>query len=137
MIVAGLGLRSAATLASLRDALDRAFDVAAARPVRRVHLLATAQDKLGKRCLEEFAAELGVSLQGVPRDLLERMQTLTDNTVVRGLRGSASVAEAAALGVARLRGAMQPRLLGPRAISADALATCALAVFEPPGGLRS
>ncbi len=140
MIVAGLGLRGAATVASLRDALERAFDAAEAcevRLVRRVHLLATAQDKLGSPCLDQLAVELGVSLRGVRRELLERTPTLTDNPVVRQLRGGTSVAEAAALAAALLCGATQPRLLGPRAISTDALTTCALAVFEHPGGLLS
>ncbi len=122
MIVAGFGFRKAASVASLQDALMRAS------AGRTVALLATAQDKADAVCFSGLAAALGVPVVAVPQSVLATADTLTKTAAVRTLRGSGSVAEAAAL-VAAGPGAS---LLGARAVSADRMATCALATRTFP-----
>lgn len=117
MIVAGFGFRGAATAESLLDALDKA------RGPQAPALLATAEDKAAAPALQALAARLGLPIHAVTLDALAQVETPTRSARVRALRGSGSVAEAAAL-VAAGPGAS---LLGPRAVSADRMATCALA----------
>ena len=116
MIVAGFGFRAAAGAASFRDALARAATG------RGPDALAAPADKAAA-----LAAALGQPVIPVAPEALALAETLTRSARVTALRGTGSVAEAAALAAAG-RGA---RLLGPRAVSADRLATCALA--EGPG----
>jgi cobalt-precorrin 5A hydrolase len=117
MIVAGFGFRRAATAESLLDALDKAQGPQAPA------LLATAEDKAAAPAFQALSARLGLPIHAVTPDALARVETPTRSATVRALRGSGSVAEAAAL-VAAGPGAS---LLGPRAVSADRMATCALA----------
>ena len=117
MIVAGFGFRGAATAESLLDALDKA------RGPQAPALLATAEDKAAAPALQALSARLGLPVHAVTLDALAQVETPTRSATVRALRGSGSVAEAAAL-VAAGPGAS---LLGPRAVSADRMATCALA----------
>jgi cobalt-precorrin 5A hydrolase len=117
MIVAGFGFRRAATAESLLDALDKA------RGPQAPALLATAEDKAAAPAFQALSARLGLPIHAVTPDALARVETPTRSATVRALRGSGSVAEAAAL-VAAGPGAS---LLGPRAVSADLMATCALA----------
>ncbi|HWH74882.1 MAG TPA: cobalamin biosynthesis protein [Methylibium sp.] len=134
MRVAGFGLRRDATLDSLRDALARALAAAppAAGPADALAWLAAAQDKADAACLRALADELGLPLCAVAPAQLASIPTLTDSPAVRALRGSGSPAEAAALAVARRHGGPGAALLQPRAVSADRLATCALAGLAPP-----
>jgi cobalt-precorrin 5A hydrolase len=117
MIVAGFGFRGAATAESLLDALDKA------RGPQAPALLATAEDKAAAPAFQALSARLGLPIHAVTLDALAQVETPTRSATVRALRGSGSVAEAAAL-VAAGPGAS---LLGPRAVSADRMATCALA----------
>jgi cobalt-precorrin 5A hydrolase len=117
MIVAGFGFRRAATAESLLDALDKA------RGPQAPALLATAEDKAAAPAFQALSARLGLPIHTVTLDALAQVETPTRSATVRALRGSGSVAEAAAL-VAAGPGAS---LLGPRAVSADRMATCALA----------
>ena len=117
MIVAGFGFRRAATAESLLDALDKA------RGPQAPALLATAEDKAAAPAFQALSARLGLPIHAVSLDALAQVETPTRSATVRALRGSGSVAEAAAL-VAAGPGAS---LLGPRAVSADRMATCALA----------
>ena len=117
MIVAGFGFRRAATAESLLDALDKA------RCPQAPALLATAEDKAAAPAFQALSARLGLPIHAVTLDALAQVETPTRSATVRALRGSGSVAEAAAL-VAAGPGAS---LLGPRAVSADRMATCALA----------
>jgi cobalt-precorrin 5A hydrolase len=119
MIVAGFGFRGAATAESLLDALDKA------RGPQAPALLATAEDKAAAPAFQALSARLGLPVHAVTLDALAQVETPTRSATVRALRGSGSgsVAEAAAL-VAAGPGAS---LLGPRAVSADRMATCALA----------
>ncbi|PZR00911.1 MAG: precorrin methylase [Cereibacter sphaeroides] len=118
MIVAGFGFRREATVASLRDALGRTG-------AKDVTLLATASDKAVAPAFVALAQELALPV--IPLDDLS-ITTLTNSAASRAARGTGSVAEAAAL-VAAGPGAS---LLGMRVVSADRMATCALATRNDP-----
>ena len=110
MIVAGVGVSSRATMASLQGALTAAGGMPDA--------LATLADKAP--ALAPLAHALNLPLIAVEEPL---PPTLTQSERSRDARGTGSVAEACALAAAG-PGAY---LLGPRAVSPDRLATCALA----------
>ncbi|MEO1679329.1 MAG: cobalamin biosynthesis protein [Pseudomonadota bacterium] len=116
MTVAGFGFRAAATLESLRGAL-------AAAGGGRVDALAAPKDKVHAAPLSALAAALDVPIHGVAPASLEAQSTLTPAGPNARRYGKGSVAEAAALAAAG-RGA---RLRGPRSVSPDGCATCALA----------
>jgi cobalt-precorrin 5A hydrolase len=120
MIVAGFGFRAAATADSLRDSLARASGE------RQVTVFAAPEDKTQAACLTELAAGMAVSVHAIAADDLSRQQTLTEAPRVRAAHGTGSVAEAAALAAA----GPGAKLLAPRSISADRLATCAIAMGE-------
>ncbi len=122
MIVAGFGFRKAASLDSLLDALDRA------RGTQMPTCLATAEDKALAPVLRALSARLGVPICAIAPEALAAIETPTRSARVRALRGSGSLAEAAAI-VAAGPGAS---LLGPRAVSADRMAACALATRTVP-----
>ncbi|GAB4262578.1 MAG: cobalamin biosynthesis protein [Pararhodobacter sp.] len=113
MIVAGFGFSTKATLASLHSAYLAAGGGAAA--------LATLADKAG--ALAPLGAALELPVIAVDTALPD---TITQSERSRAARGTGSVAEACALAAAG-PGAY---LLGPRAVSDDRLATCALARGE-------
>ena len=131
MMVAGFGFRRAATLASLRDALAQALEGAqlATTSAHAITLLAVAQDKAGGHCLCALAADLGLPLCAVSLAQLAATLTLTDSAAVRALRGTGSTAEAAALAIALMLGGPGAKLLHPRSVSTDRLATCAIATL--------
>lgn len=116
MIAAGFGFRAAATVESLRDAL------AAAGPARP-DMLATAGDKAGSLVFLAFAGEMALPVRSVTAATLARQETETHSAASRATHGTGSVAEAAALAAA----GPGARLLGPRVVSKDRMATCALA----------
>ncbi|MCB2135274.1 MAG: cobalamin biosynthesis protein [Rhodobacteraceae bacterium] len=116
MRVAGIGFRGAATVASLKDALRRAGGGA--------ELLATAEAKAESATARELAAELGLSLCGYSRAVLAAQTVLTHSAKVAERFGTGSVAEASALAAA----GPGARLLGPRVVSGDGLATAAIAI---------
>lgn len=111
MIVAGFGFSTRATPDSLSDA----FAAAGGGPVAA---LATLADKAG--ALAPLGAALGVAVIALDGPLPE---TPTRSAASLRARGAGSVAEACALAAAG-PGAV---LIAPRALSADRLATCALA----------
>ncbi len=121
MIVAGVGFRSAATLESLREA------VVLACGSRKPDLIATADGKQTHAGLRALAEELQVPLSAVSRDRLARQITLTCAQASHDAYGTGSVAEAAALAAA----GEDARLLAPRHISTDRMATCAIAEGKP------
>ncbi|SEM91145.1 cobalt-precorrin 5A hydrolase [Loktanella fryxellensis] len=116
MIVAGFGFRGAATVASLSDALARAGGAGVA-------LLATAQDKAATDSFTAFATALALPIAAIPANELSRQTTLTLSQASLAARDTGSVAEAAALAAA----GPGARLLAPRVVSGDGMATCALA----------
>ncbi|WP_284164667.1 cobalamin biosynthesis protein [Frigidibacter sp. SD6-1] len=115
MRVAGFGFRGAATVASLQDALARAGGGAA--------LLATAEGKAEAPVARNLAETLGLPLVAVGRADLAAQATLTRSAKVAERFGTGSVAEAAALAAC----GPGARLLGPRVVSGDGLATAAIA----------
>jgi len=120
MIVAGFGFRAAATADSLRDALARAS------AGRRVTVFAAPEDKAQAGCLSNLARETGARIHAIAADDLSRQVTPTEAERVRAKRGTGSVAEAAALAAA----GPDATLLVTRRVSADRLATCAIAIRE-------
>ncbi|MGO4716128.1 cobalamin biosynthesis protein [Bradyrhizobium sp. 2TAF24] len=120
MKVAGFGFRRDVTAASLRDALTAAggHDGLAA--------VATLSDKAEATALKQLAGELNLSIQAVPADRLVGVATFTQSGVIAARFGTGSVAEAVAL-VAAGRHA---RLVSPRAVSRDGMATAAIAEGE-------
>lgn len=115
MRVAGLGFRKAAVADSLRDALGRAGP--------GVDMLATAAEKVDAPAFRALAADLGLPVLGIPTDRLAQEATLTRSARVAARFGTGSLAEAAALAAA----GPGARLLGPRVVSADGMATAAIA----------
>lgn len=119
MIVAGFGFRSQATQASLADAFHRAGGRAA--------LLATVADKASAEVMVAFAADMDLRVIGIPPATLSTQPTHTQSHTVQKARHTGSVAEAAALAAA----GPGARLMAPRVVSADRMATCALAEGDP------
>ncbi|MFA3918319.1 cobalamin biosynthesis protein [Ruegeria hyattellae] len=118
LIVAGFGFASAATAESLQDVYNRA-----ARD-HFVTALATAVDKAVHPALTALAADLHLPVLRVDAAALQTARTLTQSQRSATERGTGSVAEAAALATA----GSDARLIAPRHISADRLATCAVAI---------
>jgi cobalt-precorrin 5A hydrolase len=117
VIVAGFGFRGAATVQSLSDALSTA---ACGREVQAV---ATARDKAQTAVFESFAQALGVSVVPLDSPALAAVETVTYSPASQIARGTSSLAEAAALAAA----GPGARLIVPRVVSDDRMATCALA----------
>ena len=116
MIVAGFGFRSGASLSSLRGAL--ALAQKGHPPVTH---LATAQDKLA--ALVPLAQALGLPVTGVAPEALTVAPTTTCSAASQAAHAVGSVAEASAMAAA----GAGARLLSPRHISPDRMATCAIA----------
>ncbi|MEM8572323.1 MAG: cobalamin biosynthesis protein [Pseudomonadota bacterium] len=121
MIVAGFGFRSGASPQSLADALSRAAGEDAGEGT--VDCLATVEEKASGEPFGSFARALGLRIHAVGAHALEDQVTTTQSTAALAARGTGSVAEASALAAA----GPGARLLAPRAVSADGMATCALA----------
>ncbi|MCB1396803.1 MAG: cobalamin biosynthesis protein [Rhodobacteraceae bacterium] len=121
MIVAGFGFRASASEASLRSALEAA---AAPGPLAA---LAAPEDKTAAPAFRALAEALHLPVIAVAPEALAATETVTHSPKVAALRGTGSVAEAAALSAAG-QGA---RLICPRMVSEDRLATCALAEGTP------
>ncbi|MGY3590622.1 cobalt-precorrin 5A hydrolase [Bradyrhizobium sp. USDA 4341] len=117
MKVAGLGFRSNASVASLREALD------AAGGSEGLAAVATVSDKADAAALQALAQELGLPIRGIPAEILTEIQTATQSELIMTRFGTGSVAEAAAVAAAG-RGA---RLISVRAVSQDRTATAAIA----------
>ncbi|WP_150293833.1 cobalamin biosynthesis protein [Sphingobium estronivorans] len=120
MIVAGFGFRKSASLVSLRSAWERATEGANAPAA-----LATLDHKAPQ--LASLARELRLPLIKVSSDRLAIQSTRTHSPASLAAHRTGSVAEAAALAAA----GPHARLLAPRAVSQDRLATCALAEGNP------
>lgn len=118
MIVAGFGFRAKATRDSLADALAQASEG------NRPEALATVAEKADATAMTALAADLDLPILPVPADALARQHTPTRSSASITAYGTGSVAEAAALAAA----GPGARLVAPRSISYDRLATCALAI---------
>lgn len=113
VIVAGFGFRADARVESLASAFARAGGQA--------DCLATARDKAKAEVFQHFAD--GQRVISVAPKAIRSQTTLTQSLASLAARGTGSLAEAAALAAA----GPGARLLGPRVISDDGCATCALA----------
>ena len=121
MIVAGCGFRAGAAVESLASAL-------AATGVARPDVLAAPEDKCAAPVFRAFAEGLGLTVRAIPPDTLAATETTTQSPRVLAKRGTGSVAEAAALSAA----GPGARLICPRMVSADHMATCAIAEGPDP-----
>lgn len=115
-MIAGIGFREAAGPASIRDALERAGGAG-------LRDLALPERKARHPAVRALA-RLGYRIHPVTAEALSAAVTLTDSAAARAAHGTGSVSEGCAL-VAAGPGA---RLLAPRSISGDGLATAAIAV---------
>ncbi|QMU58670.1 MAG: precorrin methylase [Boseongicola sp.] len=118
MIVAGFGFRAGASIESLQDALSRTSSNLLPDAI------ATIEDKADQ--LAPLAAKLDVPLLRIAAAKIERQETKTASDASMASRSVGSMAEASALaGVGATA-----KLLAPRVISQDRMATCALAKGE-------
>ena len=117
MIVAGFGFTSRASAHSLEDAFratghDGPLDA-----------IAVPDDKAAQPALLDVARARSCPIRAIQPDALEQAQTETQSFVSRMMRGTGSVAEAAALAAA----GPGATLIATRQISQDRMATCAIA----------
>ncbi|WP_417699951.1 cobalamin biosynthesis protein [Pseudophaeobacter sp.] len=125
MKIAGFGFRSTATLADLRAALA----LTGARP----DALASLAAKAAQPALIELARELALPLIALCEEDIAGEQTLTCSPRIKSRFGTGSVAEACALVAARQgAGLARSRLIAPRVITADGIATAAIAERVEP-----
>ncbi|MBX9647073.1 MAG: cobalamin biosynthesis protein [Xanthobacteraceae bacterium] len=122
MKIAGIGFRETADISSLRSALMSAGGTDG------VMALATATEKAEAMVLVALAAEFHLPIRAIAPDALAAVETLTKSERVAARFGTGSLAEAAALAAA----GPAARLLGPRAVSADGMATAAIAEGDGP-----
>ncbi len=119
-MIAGVGFREGASPASLLDALARA----GAGDLRHVAVPGVKARHPAVQTLRQF----GYRITEISAGALVAPQTLTDSAAARAAHGTGSVAEACAL-AALGAGAY---LAAPRSISADGMATAALARTGEP-----
>lgn len=117
MSIAGFGLRQAATVDSLKSALSKV-------DAGGVTAIATPADKADFVAIQSLAKALGVRVIAVSEADLTAQRTATNSARVQQMRGTGSVAEAAALAAA----GTDARLTAPRVVSDDRMATCAIAL---------
>jgi len=115
MIAAGFGFRGAATTKSLQSALNAATGRYAP------DCIATIADKV--TALQALSVATGLPVVSLTAADIATTQTQTRSAASLRARNTGSVAEAAALAAA----GPNARLLAPRSISDDRMATCALA----------
>ena len=116
MKVAGFGFRKNAGVSSLRDALD-------ATDESEITAIATVEDKAHAGCLNDLARELNVPLMPVPKAALADVSVQTQSERSQQRFGTGSLAEASSL----LAAGTGARLTVARVVSADGMATCAIA----------
>ncbi|ANP36136.1 precorrin methylase [Phaeobacter gallaeciensis] len=120
MKVAGLGFRKAATVADLRAALA----LTGHQPDALVSLAA----KVESPAFQALAAELNLPVIALPEEAIAGLETPTMSPRIKTRFATGSLAEAAALcGACHGRTTATARLLVPRVVTADGLATAAIA----------
>ncbi len=120
MIVAGFGFRKDANPESLAAALK-------ATGITRVTHFATTDAKANAAPLTDLARQSGIPICAVPADRLPQAAVETQSEKSTRLFGTGSLSEAAAL----LAAGPNARLIAPRVISPDRMATCAIAESNP------
>ncbi|OED47082.1 precorrin methylase [Rhodobacteraceae bacterium (ex Bugula neritina AB1)] len=120
MKVAGIGFRESATAADLQAAL--------ALTGLQVDALASVAAKAKTPAMQEFAQATGLPVIALQEQDIAGEQTLTCSPRIKARFGTGSLAEAAALAGARHgETGAKSRLLAPRVVTADGLATAAIA----------
>ncbi|SFD87577.1 cobalt-precorrin 5A hydrolase [Sulfitobacter brevis] len=120
MRVAGIGFRSAASLPSLVDALQRALAEAGGGTL---DALVTESAKSREPVFRELAQSMGLPGLGVTQQDLGQMITPTQSQRIQDQFGTGSLAEAAALAAA----GPEATLAACRVVSGDGMATAAIA----------
>ena len=118
--IAGFGLRSLANTDSLVNALNKA------RAEHKISGFSAPKDKVDHPALKALAKAYELPLYAVENEVMKSMKTFTQSAIIIEKRQTGSVAESAAL--AFFKG--PAKLLGPRKISDDGLAVCAIAEGE-------
>ncbi len=120
MKVAGFGFRQGATADDLRAALRLTG--------HRPDALTSVAAKANAPAFRTLAAELDLPVIALPEEALRGTPTLTSSPRIQARLGTGSLAEAAALkGACHGSETATARLLGPRVVTADGLATAAIA----------
>ncbi|MDE4174918.1 cobalamin biosynthesis protein [Phaeobacter sp. PT47_59] len=120
MKVVGFGFRQEATVANLRAAL--------ALTGQRPDALASITAKANAPALRTLAAEMNLPVIALPEVALHGTPTLTHSPRIQDRFGTGSLAEAAALqGACHGSESATARLLAPRVVTADGIATAAIA----------
>jgi cobalt-precorrin 5A hydrolase len=119
--VAGLGCRRGCTAAELHDLLEQTLQ-RLALPLAALHGLASSVHKQGEAGLLQLAADLGLPLDFYSAEQLavHEVQLSEGSELVRGVTGSAGVAEASALAGATERTGRPVTLLCSKQRSANA-----------------
>lgn len=117
MIVAGFGFTTAASADSLTNALAKTGHA------DQITMLATPADKAMAECILALSKDHRLLIKAIYPSKLQAAQTQTHSAISRLLRRTGSVAEAAALAAA----GPGAKLIAPRYISDDRMATCAIA----------
>tara|TARA_B100000700_G_C14574568_1_gene637196 strand:- start:123 stop:500 length:378 start_codon:yes stop_codon:yes gene_type:complete len=118
--IAGFGFRSLANINSLVNALNKAADK------HKISGFSVPEDKVEHPALKALAKKYELPVYAVSEEVIKSVETITQSEVVIEKRQTGSVAESAAL--ALFHGSA--KLLGPRQISDDGLAVCAVAEGE-------
>ena len=118
--IAGFGFRSLANIDSLVNALNKA------RGEDKIIGFSAPEDKVNHTALKALAKRYELPLYAVKVEVMKSVETLTQSAVVLEKRQTGSVAESTAL--AWFKG--PAKLIGPRKISDDGLAVCAIAEGE-------
>lgn len=123
MIVAGFGFRAEAGQDSLRAALEMACGGLSPDALAHPEALATAAGKEQNAGLHALAVQMGLPIHAIAAQDLSKQETVTQSNAAQAAYDTGSVAEAAALAAA----GPNARLIAPRQISPDRMATCAIA----------
>lgn len=118
-IVVGIGFRGDATVQDLADAITLAGQSPDA--------IASVAEKAAQPQLQQLAQDMNLPLYTLEEAEIAGEQTLTCSPRIKARFGTGSLAEAAALAGARKMGAGPVRLLAPRVITPNGMATAAMA----------
>ncbi len=120
MKVAGFGFRKGAGVNSLLAALD-----AAGGPVG-LNAIATVTEKAEAEVFLALADHLTLPVEAIAKDALPWAAVETQSEKSKAMYGTGSLSEAVAL----IAVGPKARLLAPRCVSPDSMATCAIAERE-------
>lgn len=123
MIVAGIGFRAQATVEDLADAITLSKKHTGQAP----DAIASVAEKAEQPQLAALAQRMNVPLYALDEKEISGEPTLTRSPRIKARFGVGSLAEAAAVVAARKEFGGSVRLLAPRVITPNGMATAALA----------